>query len=137
MLIKGDTKLEGISGREIDMTVEIDGNDCEDFTIKIAKNEEYETLINFDTKKNLVSFDRSYSARLCDALHKREMNVRNQNGKIKLRLIIDKYSVEIFVNDGEQVMTSTFYTDLDATDISFYAKGNATINIEKHDIAVK
>ena len=49
----------------------------------------------------------------------------------------DKYSVEIFVNDGEQVMTSTFYTDLDATDISFYAKGNATINIEKHDIAVK
>jgi beta-fructofuranosidase len=137
VLIKGDTKLEGISGREIDMTVEIDGNDCEDFTIKIAKNEEYETLINFDTKKNLISFDRSYSARLCDVLHKREMNVRNQNGKIKLRLIIDKYSVEIFVNDGEQVMTSTFYTDLDATDISFYAKGNATINIEKHDIAVK
>ena len=137
VLIKGDTKLEGISGREIDMTVEIDGNDCEDFTIKIAKNEEYETLINFDTKKNLISFDRSYSARLCDGLHKREMNVRNQNGKIKLRLIIDKYSVEIFVNDGEQVMTSTFYTDLDATDISFYAKGNATINIEKHDIAVK
>lgn len=136
VLIKGDTNLEGISGREIDMTVEITEGDYKEFGIKIAKNKEYETLITFEPIRNIVSFDRSYSARLCDALHKREMNVRNQNGKIKLRLIIDKYSVEIFVNDGEQVMTSTFYTTLDATDISFYAKGEAEINIQKHSIVL-
>jgi len=65
------------------------------------------------------------------------MKVRDRNGKIKLRLIIDKYSVEIFANDGEQVMTSTFYTELEATDISFYAKGNAIVSIQKHDIVVK
>jgi len=137
VLIKEEVELEGISGRELDMTIEINGADCKEFVIKIAKNEEYETLIAFDPIKNIVSFDRSYSARLKDTLHKREMNVRNQNGNIKLRLIIDKYSAEIFVNDGEQVMTSTFYTDLDATNISFYAKGDAVINIEKHDIIIK
>jgi beta-fructofuranosidase len=137
VLINGHTNLEGISGREIDMTIEINEGDYEEFEIKIAKNKEYETLITFEPIRNIVSFDRSYSARLCDALHKREMYVRNQNGKIKLRLIIDKYSAEIFVNDGEQAMTSTFYTDLDATDISFYAKGNVLINIEKHDIIIK
>jgi beta-fructofuranosidase len=136
-LIQNEVNLDGISGREIDMTVEISGTDYEDFTISVAKNNEYETLINFDPKKNLISFDRSYSSKIGDLLHKREMKVRNQNGKIKLRLIIDKYSVEIFVNDGEQVMTSTFYTELEATDISFYAKGNAIINIEKHDIVVE
>ena len=111
-LIQDEVNLDGISGREIDMTVEISGTDYEDFTISVAKNNEYETLINFDPKKNLISFDRSYSSKLGDLLHKREMKVRDQNGKIKLRLIIDKYSVEIFANDGEQVMTSTFYTDL-------------------------
>lgn len=135
-LIHNEVNLDGISGREIDMTVEISGTDYEDFTISVAKNNEYETLINFDPKKNLISFDRSYSSKLGDSLHKREMKVSNQNGKIKLRLIIDKYSVEIFVNDGEQVMTSTFYTELEATDISFYTKGNAIINIEKHDIVL-
>ena len=134
--VKDEVQLEGISGRELDMSVEINGVACEEFIIKIAKNKEYETLITFDPIKNLVSFDRSYSARLSDALHKREMNVRNQSGKVKLRLIIDKYSAEIFVNDGEQVMTSTFYTALDATDISFYAKGEAEINIEKHSIVL-
>ena len=136
-LIQDEVNLDGISGREIDMTVEISGTDYEEFTISVAKNNEYETLINFDPKKNLISFDRSYSSKIGDFLHKRDMKVRDQNGKIKLRLIIDKYSVEIFVNDGEQVMTSTFYTELDATDISFYAKGNAIVNIEKHDIVVK
>lgn len=136
-LIQDEVKLEGISGREIDMTVEISGTDYEEFTIKIAKNQQYETLINFDPRKNLISFDRSYSSKLGDLLHKREMKVRNQNGNIKLRLIIDKYSVEIFVNAGEQVMTSTFYTEIDAAGISFYAKGNAMVSIEKHDIIVK
>ncbi|AQR94555.1 glycoside hydrolase family 32 protein [Clostridium saccharoperbutylacetonicum] len=136
-LIQNEVNLDGILGREIDMTVEISGTDYEDFTISVAKNNEYETIINFDPKKDLISFDRSYSSKLGDLLHKREIKVRNQNGKIKLRLIIDKYSVEIFVNDGEQVMTSTFYTELDATGISFYAKGNATVSIEKHDIVVE
>lgn len=134
ILIEKDTQLEGISGREIDMSIEIDGTNCEEFIIKIAKNIEYETLISFDSKKNLISFDRSYSGELPDILHKREMKIRDQKGKTKLRLVIDKYSVEIFVNDGEQAMTSTFYTTLDATDISFYAKGKAIINVEKHDV---
>ena len=135
-LIQGEVNLDGISGREIDMTIEISGRDYEDFTISVAKNNEYETLINFDPKRNIISFDRSYSSKLGDSLHKREMKVRDQKGKVKLRLIMDKYSVEIFANDGEQVMTSTFYTPLDATEISFYTKGNATINIEKHDIVL-
>lgn len=134
--IKNEIQLEGISGREIDMTIDIDAVACEEFMIKIAKNHDYETLISFNARKSLVSFDRSYSGKLGDLLHKREMEVRNQEGKIKLRLIMDKYSVEIFVNDGEQVMTSTFYTNLDAKDIIFYANGEAIINVEKHDIVI-
>jgi beta-fructofuranosidase len=136
IVIKDNVQLEGISGREIDMSIEIDGAHCEKFKIKIAKNKEYETLINFEPRKNLISFDRSYSGKLRDTLHKREMKVRNQNGRIKLRFIMDKYSLEMFVNDGEQVMTSTFYTTLEARDILFYADGQATINIEKHDIVL-
>ncbi|WP_270565142.1 glycoside hydrolase family 32 protein [Clostridium beijerinckii] len=136
VLIKDNVELEGISGRELDMSLEIDGTNCEEFIIKIAKNKDYETLITFDPRKDIISFDRSYSGKLSDTLHKREMNIRNQNGKIKLRLVIDKYSVEIFANDGEQVMTSTFYTNLDATDISFCAKGEAKVSIEKHSIVL-
>ena len=38
--------------------------------------------------------------------------MNSENGEIKLRLILDRFSAEIFVNDGEHVMTATIYTDL-------------------------
>ena len=136
LTIKDEVSLDGIFGRELDITIDIDGSQAEEFKIKLAKNNEYETIINFNSKKNIIEFDRSYSGNYGDILHKREMKVRDKNGKVKMRLIIDKYSVEIFANDGEQVMTSTFYTPLEATDITFASEGNSIINIKKHDIEV-
>ena len=136
LTIKDEVSLDGIFGRELDITIDIDGSQAEEFKIKLAKNNEYETIINFNSKKNIIEFDRSYSGNYGDILHKREMKVRDKNGKVKMRLIIDKYSVEIFANDGEQVMTSTFYTPLEATGITFASEGNSIINIKKHDIEV-
>ena len=136
LIIKDEVSLDGIFGRELDITIDIDGSQAEEFKIKLAKNNEYETIINFNSKKNIIEFDRSYSGNYGDILHKREMKVRDKNGKVKMRLIIDKYSVEIFANDGEQVMTSTFYTPLEATGITFASEGNSIINIKKHDIEV-
>ena len=134
LIIKDEVSLDGIFGRELDITIDIDGSQAEEFKIKLAKNNEYETIISFNSKKNIIEFDRSYSGNYGDILHKREMKVRDKNGKVKMRLIIDKYSVEIFANDGEQVMTSTFYTPLEATGITFASEGNSIINIKKHDI---
>ena len=56
--------------------------------------------------------------------------------KWKIRLLLDKYSAEIFANDGEQVMTSTFYTPLDAQDITLSSKGKSILSIEKHKIDI-
>ena len=136
LIIKDEVSLDGIFGRELDITIDIDGSQAEEFKIKLAKNNEYETIISFNSKKNIIEFDRTYSGIYGDILHKREMKVSDKKGKVKMRLIIDKYSVEIFANDGEQVMTSTFYTPLEATDITFASEGNSIINIKKHDIEV-
>ena len=53
---------------------------------------------------------------------------------MKLRLLLDKFSVELFVNDGVQTFTSTFYTPLDAQDIVFVCDKRARVNIEKYNI---
>ena len=134
LAIEEEISLEGISGRTLDITIDIDASNSEEFQIKFAKNQEYETLINYNPRKSIVTFDRSYSGRYGDILHKRDMNVKENSGKVKLRLIIDKYSVEIFANDGEQVMTSTFYTPLEATDITFSSEGTTLVSIKKYDI---
>ncbi len=47
---------------------------------------------------------------------------------------MDRFSVEVFVNDGEQVMTAVFYTDQAADGISFFADGTVSMDIVKYDL---
>ena len=44
------------------------------------------------------------------------------------------FSAEVFVNDGEQVMSITFKTDLNAEKISFVADGVVKVDILKYEI---
>ncbi len=136
--IVGKQRLEGVVGRTIDMTVELIENNCNMFHIIVAENQEYQTSISFDMKKNIVLFNRIYSGLPRDIIGERKMVVKNQNGKLKLRILLDKYSVEIFANDGEQAMTSLIYTPLEADGIMFKAEnGMATINVTKYDVIVE
>ena len=60
------------------------------------------------------------------------MQEENDKKVLKLRILLDKYSVEIFANDGEKVMSSLFYTPLKADIILFDSDGTAQINIIKY-----
>ena len=132
--IHDDMSLEKVSGRCIDLTVEIIGGDFEVFGLSVAKNNKFQTLIEYEAEENKVSINREYSGIRKDMIHKRSMYVADRNHKIKVRLLLDKYSVELFVNDGEQAMSALIYTPLDAKDISFYTEGEADINIVMYDI---
>ena len=49
---------------------------------------------------------------------------------------MDRYSLEVFVNDGEQAATSVIYTPLDAKSISFSCDGTVLMDVEKYDLEV-
>ena len=49
-----------------------------------------------------------------------------------MRLILDRFSAEIFVNDGEKVLTATLYTEQSAEGISFVCNGAVKINVTKY-----
>ena len=44
------------------------------------------------------------------------------------------FSIEVFINDGEQVMTATILTDTDAQGISFNADGQVSMDITKYSL---
>ena len=41
---------------------------------------------------------------------------------------------EIFINDGEQVMSAVIFTEQEAKGISFVAEGTAKIDVVKYDL---
>ena len=62
------------------------------------------------------------------------MKIKKPGDKLKLHLIFDRFSVELFVNNGIQAFTSVFYTPLEADGIAFECDGTVAVDIEKYSI---
>lgn len=58
----------------------------------------------------------------------------SETGELKVRLILDRFSVEVFINDGEQVMSAVMYTEQEADGISFFADGTVNMDVVKYDL---
>jgi beta-fructofuranosidase len=132
--ITNSMKLKGIEGRVIDLEMNILSGDYDSFEVLLAQKGENHIKVSFDPRKNIVKFDRKYSSQRKDCISEREMIVERKNGQIKFRFILDKFSLELFVNDGEQVMTSLYFMDLDADGIEFIVDGELTADIVNHHI---
>lgn len=135
--IIGDCQLEGIHGRVLDMTVELVSGDYTEFTISYAHDGKHHTSFTIRRDKQTVEIDRTYSGMIRDALASRRVKMKGQTENWKIRLILDKYSSEIFLNDGIQVFSTTFYTPLDADEIHLNCDGTAVVNIEKHRLGME
>lgn len=132
------TRLPGISGRILDMTVDLwpeEGGSSDRFTVRFAENDTYRTDITYHPRENTVCFDRTYSGFPHNIITCRKAPVRNQGGRLRLRILLDRFSAEIFVNDGEQVLSACIYTPQEAAGISFLASGAGRFDVEKYELA--
>ena len=131
-------RLDAVEGRRVDMEIQLAPGDTENlyqkFAVRFAQDDRYHTAVSFRPYESVLKVDRKFSGSRRAAIHQRRSQVRSENGKIKLRLILDRFSAEVFVNDGEQVMTITMNTDQAADGISFFADGSVKMNIVKYDL---
>ncbi len=137
VLVTGETNLPGVSGRVLDMTVTVRpaGGMYHAFRLNVAKDGEHVTYIRYKPEMNVIRVDRSRCGIRYDVVHVREFQVRPRNGELKLRLVMDRQSLELFVNDGEQAATFIVYTPESADSISFQAEGGAVlVDVEKYDL---
>ncbi len=122
-------RLDGISGRVLDLTVDIEAGDYESFQIRLAENERFFTSVTFCPGEGTLTFDRTYSGYCRDMAACRSITAGDGSGKLRLRILLDRYSAEIFVNDGEKALTSLIVTPPDAEGIRFLAKGKARFSV--------
>lgn len=140
LAITGSTTLKNIRGRVLELLVEITGFDFEHFRIQFGKNNDYETFVQYSRKKRCLTIDRTHSGIDRDVVCRRKMEIAPMEGEkggevLKLRILLDKYSVEVFVNEGEKVMSSLFYTPLEADGIVFDCDGTARMDVVKYSLS--
>lgn len=129
-------KIEELSGRVQNLDITLTGKDAYEFEIRIAADENHFTSICYDKRKRLMRFDRSCAGMRRDAAHERTLRVLSDTEVMKIRIVMDCYSVEIFINDGEQTMTSVIRTPLQVDGVYLRAEGEVETTIIKHNIIV-
>ena len=136
--ISGETSLRGINGRFMDLTVTVrPGNEnsmYKWFRLYLARDGEHFTFIRFRPDTSTIKVDRTHSGFPHDIVNIREFPVTMKNGAIKLRVIMDRYSMELFVNDGEQAASFVLYTPLEAGAVNFSSDGSVLLDVEKYEL---
>ena len=155
--VKGQCELPGMRGRVLDLGLAVrpaswngghssgDGADSERngsdalrrFRIRFAEGDGFCTALTWDVEDGTLTLDRSLSGFPYNIAMVRTVPLSVRSDVLRLRVILDRFSAEIFVGDGEQVLSACIYTPQSADGISFEAAGAALLTVEKYDIDVE
>ena len=103
------------------------------FQMKFAKQGENYVLCTYDFVSGILTVDRSHAGRSASICEIRRIYVGSSE-ELSLRLLLDRFSFELFVNDGEQVLSGTLYElPAEAKGISFQGEG-IHLKVEKHSL---
>lgn len=134
--LQGEQTLPGVQGRTLDLRVELEEQAYEVFAMKLAANDEYETSFTYRRSEGLLEIDRTYCGVAKDVVCTRKIKLHDPKGLRNIRFILDRQSIELFINDGEQVATSAICTPLEAEEIRFYCDQKLNMTVEKYDIVL-
>lgn len=114
----------------------------EEVTLELFQSNTFELKLDFEnTTEFIIEFRENCKLSFKEGLFKLELGksgygrderaveIKSVN---KLQIFSDNSSLEIFLNDGEEVFTTRIYND--EVDKSLYIKGNGTVSIEKWNI---
>ena len=123
-----------LNSRAARFDFDIENIDADKLTLFLAANDEYNSFIKINMKKKTLKFSRRFSGLCKDAIDERKIDIDICDGQLSLSVLVDRFSIEIFVNKGKEVLTSRIYTPLDANEIRFLADGKLKIDVSKNEI---
>ena len=136
--VSDDVELTGVSGRVMDLNLKIRAGEkgYDHFYIYLAEKDHIFTRIDVDRHASQISVNRSSSRAQLGTINERSFMYNKGSDEVTLRLLLDRYSLEIFVNEGEQAATFLIYSSSDADGIHFSSDGDAEMDLEKYELKI-
>ena len=133
-VVLNNIKLNGektfdIYGDSYELEIVYDAEEASEFGLKLRANNQEETVLlyNKEDKIFILNIDKSGIG----FKGERRTKINLIDNKLNLRIFVDKCSVEVFINEGEKVMTSLIYPSKDALEIKAFSKGQCNIELLK------
>ncbi|WP_068614976.1 glycoside hydrolase family 32 protein [Paenibacillus tuaregi] len=118
-------RLDGFSGVSYEMICEFSAHDADQFGIEFRAGAHERTVLKYDRLRKKVILDRSLSGQTVGEEYGLTRECTVDAPALKFQLFVDTSSVEIFINDGEEVFTSRIFPDKLSTEIRFFATGGS------------
>lgn len=133
-LVRNFQKYPQISGRALDMTLGFSPAEeaCRSVTVTLAADDTRETRLTCDFVRKELIFDRRKSGGVPEAFALHRVAVPELDTRCALRIILDRESVEIFLNEGERAFSYRIFTPPEARDIRFAADGKLCMQCTAH-----
>ncbi len=115
-----------------ELTLELEGADKNGFVLELSNDLDQRLLVGFSPEEDRFFIDRTLSGKgdFSNSFLARHHAPRLcQDRTIRLRILVDRSSVEIFADEGLTVMTSVFYSEEDL--------GRLSLRPSKGEIVIK
>ncbi|MBC8571182.1 cadherin-like beta sandwich domain-containing protein, partial [Zongyangia hominis] len=97
------------------------GSGVTEFGFKLRQGGTQETVVKYDAANGQLTLDKSKSGLAYTGIS--SMELRPENGKVKLRILVDSTAIEAFGNDGIAAVSSVYFPDPTSAGMEFYVKG--------------
>jgi fructan beta-fructosidase len=113
-------------GKTLEITAELRPGNAERSGLKVRVGNGEETVIGYDAASKEVYVDRTRSgdvgfSRAFPGVHRAPLAARH--GKVRLRILVDWSSVEVFGDRGQAVITDQIFPRATSEDIELFAEG--------------
>ena len=102
--------------------------------IKLKKGDTEETLFYYDIQQSKLIFDRGNSGENFATKYGTKRMCNYDGNYLKIHAFVDISSVEIFINDGEEVFTSRIFNSSTSTNINLFAQGYADVDLKLYTL---
>jgi beta-fructofuranosidase len=137
--ISEKTILQQIQGECLEIIAEFSLKECSakrfGIHVRCSLDGQEKTSVIYDVKNGNIAVDRNYSGKGEGGI--RTSAVHGNYDSIKLHLFIDRSSFELFVNNGETVMTSRIYPDPLSNSVELFSEGGAVSLIKLESWTLK
>lgn len=133
--LNGEVNLE-TNGICYEIDAEFEPQDAYEFGVKVFKGKCEETVLLYNCRERLFTFNRERSG--IGPKGERKAEVELIDGRLRLNIFVDVSSVEVFINGGKKVMTGRVYPDSQSVNISLFSNGLCkVVNFKKWDIGLE
>lgn len=126
----------GLTGTTFEMKIKIENLDAVECGIEFRANNTKKTVLKYEAKRKRLILDRSLSGESVGIDYGTIRACSLESELLTVHLFVDVSSVEIFINDGEEVFTARIFPEEDGQDIRFFANhGSMDMTVEKWAIS--